>query len=88
MAAVTRTAFDGTPFVPEEAVTRTQALMLYTGRAMGVLPFEGSGTLTPGSRADFAVLSDDFFAVPAEDIGRIRVVETRIAGRTVWQERS
>ncbi|MGN1149166.1 MAG: amidohydrolase [Sutterella sp.] len=88
MAAVTRTAFDGTPFVPEEAVTRTQALMLYTGRAMGVLPFEGSGTLTPGSRADFAVLSDDFFSVPAEDIGRIRVVETRIAGRTVWQERA
>ena len=85
MAAVTRTAFDGTPFVPEEAVDRREALMLYTGRAMGVLPFEGSGTLAPGSRADFAVLSDDYFTVAPEKIGDIHVTETYIAGRRVWQ---
>ena len=59
-AAVTRQAWDGTDFGTQEAVTPEEAIALYTSRAMAVLPFEGSGRLTVGSRADFIELENAF----------------------------
>lgn len=55
-AAVSRTAWDGTRFNASEGVTNEEALALYTSRPMRVLPFEGSGRLDCGMRADFIVL--------------------------------
>ncbi len=41
-----------------------------------------AGRLRPGTRADVAVLDQDIFTVPAEDIGSTSVVMT-VAGGTV-----
>ncbi len=84
MGAVTRRTWDKTEFNLDESITREEALLCYTTRAMKVLPFEGSGTLLPGKRADFAVLSDNYFTVKAEEIGHLLVLETWIGGVLMW----
>ncbi len=38
------------------------------------------GVLSRGGLADFAVLSDDLFAVPAERIGDLTVAATAVGG--------
>ena len=85
MAAVTRRAFDGTDIVNSEALSREEALTFYTVRPMAVLPFEGSGALLPGNRADFAVLTDDIFSVPADEIDSVRVEEMWLGGVKTYQ---
>ncbi len=82
-AAVRRRAYSGAPFGPDQAITTAQALLLYTGRAALLSPLEGVGTLQPGSDASFVVLDRDVFAVPDEDISRVRVAETWIRGERV-----
>lgn len=77
-AAVTRKAWDGTPFVPHEAITLEEAIALYTSRAMDVLPFEGSGRLTVGARAEFIQLQEPF---PHDASGIHSVWQN---GRCVW----
>lgn len=77
-AAVTRKAWDGTPFVPHEAITLEEAIALYTSRAMDVLPFEGSGRLTVGARAEFIQLQEPF---PHDATGIHSVWQN---GRCVW----
>ena len=68
----------------EHLLTREQALRAYTtGSAW--LSFEESdrGHLRPGARADFAVLEQDYFAVPSEDIPSISAALTVVGGATV-----
>ncbi|WP_119696362.1 amidohydrolase [Microbacterium halotolerans] len=83
-AAVRRTAYDGTEFGMEAAVTVPQAAMLYTGRARLLSPLEGVGILAPGLDASFAVLDRDVFTVPEDEIASVRVAETWIGGQRVF----
>jgi predicted amidohydrolase YtcJ len=46
---------------------------------------EKVGTFEMGRLADLAVLSQDIFAIPAETIGRTRVVTTMVGGKIVYQ---
>lgn len=64
--------------------TREQALRWYTAGSAW-LSFEEAdrGHLRPGARADLAVLSDDYFAVPADRIPAIRSELTVVGGRVV-----
>lgn len=65
-------------------LTRERALESYTtGSAW--LSFEETdrGHLQPGARADFAVLSEDYFTVPPERIPAIRSALTIVGGRVV-----
>jgi predicted amidohydrolase YtcJ len=84
-AAVLRTAHTGADFNPAEAVTVAQALLLYTGRARLVAPFEGVGLIQPGFEGSFVVLDRDVFTVPPQEIGRVRVAETWIRGEQVFR---
>lgn len=84
-AAVTRQS-DAGIFQPEEAITVTDALRMWTiwpARAMG----EGDtkGTIEVGKFADMAVLSGDPFAIPPEKLAELRVVRTVVGGRTVHE---
>jgi predicted amidohydrolase YtcJ len=84
-AAVLREAHNGAEFNPAEAVTVAQALLLYTGRARLVAPFEGVGLIQPGFEGSFVVLDRDVFTVPPHEIDRVRVAETWIQGEQVYR---
>jgi predicted amidohydrolase YtcJ len=68
-----------------QTVSRHEAVEFYTKKA-AYLTFEedSRGTLEPGKMADFAVLSDDCFECPEEDIKEIEAVMTVVGGRRVY----
>jgi predicted amidohydrolase YtcJ len=67
---------------PERCLDRVDALRAYT---QGSAWFSGDearkGTLALGNLADLAVLSDDYFTVPADQIAHITSVLTIVGGR-------
>ncbi|MPY55882.1 amidohydrolase [Streptomyces spongiae] len=69
---------------PRHRLSREQALHLYT-RGSTWFSFEepDRGHLHPGARADFAVLSDDYFSVAAQVIPSITSELTVVGGRVV-----
>jgi predicted amidohydrolase YtcJ len=80
---------DGTGEIvmPEEAVSRATALRLYTHRAAEWLFAENlAGTLEPGKFADFIVIDNDYFSVPASDVGDNTVLMTIVGDEIVYQD--
>jgi predicted amidohydrolase YtcJ len=64
---------------------REEALRLYTVGSSWFSAEEGKkGTLAPGQLADLAVLSADYFTVPAEEIRGIESVLTIVGGKVVY----
>ena len=86
-AAVTRKNRRGTrSCLPEQALTVEQALRLFTSGAAWPSHDEGvRGTLELGRQADLAVLDRDLFAVPPDTFPQAVVLETVLAGRTVYR---
>ncbi|SFG54540.1 amidohydrolase [Streptomyces mirabilis] len=80
-----RTVGDLTLYPPENRVSRETALTMYT-QAGAKLTGEQDvkGILKPGFYGDLAVLSDDFFAVPEQDIPHIESLLTVTGGRVVY----
>ena len=68
---------------PAHAVTREQAILMWTRDAGRVLRWDGIGTLTPGSNADMIVVDRDPMACPIEQLARTRVLRTVVSGRVV-----
>ena len=69
----------------DNQLTRQQALQLYTsGSAWFSQEEDVKGTLEAGMYADFAVLSDDYFTVPEEEIAELEAVLTVVDGRVVY----
>jgi predicted amidohydrolase YtcJ len=68
----------------EQKISRQDALRLYTRENGWFLRMEQKlGSIEPGKLADLAVLSDDYFAVPDDQIRRIRSVMTVVDGKIV-----
>lgn len=84
-AAVTRRAYDGSDLGQAQAVTVAQALLLYTGRAAAVAPFPGLGRIRPGADGTFVVVDPDPFAVPPDELDRVRVVQTWVRGTLAYR---
>lgn len=73
----------------EHLLTREQALHAYTaGSAWLSFEEEDRGHLRPGARADFAVLDQDYFTVPDDDIPTISSVLTVVGGVVVHSSRA
>ncbi len=71
----------------DERLTVPQAVDAYTkGGAYARFADDRIGTLDIGKEADLAVLSQDVFSVPHEEIGKTRVVMTMVGGKTVFNE--
>jgi len=71
--------------VVDETPSREQALRLYTiGSAWFSFDEKKRGTLEVGKLADFAVLNQDYFKVPSEQIGRTESLLTVVGGRVVY----
>jgi len=84
--AVTRQTESGQRLLPEECISASQALAMYTINA-AYASFEENikGSITPGKLADLIILSDDPTGVTAEQIKDIRVEMTIIGGEVVWE---
>jgi predicted amidohydrolase YtcJ len=71
---------------PEEAISRTRALALFTtGPAYAAFQEADLGTIEQGKLADFTVFDRDLMTVPEADILKAQPVMTVIAGDIVWQ---
>ncbi len=86
-AAVTRQDHQNQPpggWLPGERLQRNEALSLFTEWAAWAAHQETViGRLLPGYAADFILVSDDMFTMPAEDLWRNQVLGTWVAGRKV-----
>jgi predicted amidohydrolase YtcJ len=73
------------PFLPAQAITVDDAIGAFTSGVGWVNHEEHSaGTLTPGLRADVAVLDQDLYDIPPGEIGATSVVMTVASGEVVF----
>lgn len=88
-AAVARrdlSGFSGEGWHPEEALTRQQALALFTtGPAYAAFQEKDLGTIEAGKIADFTVFDADLMTIPEQQILKARPVMTVVGGEVVWQ---
>src|SRR3954466_9616017 len=83
---VTRKDPNGNIYGSAEAISREQALRLYTSAAARYTFEEGrKGTLEPGKLADLVVLSADYVTVPEDQIKDIKADVTMVGGKVVFQ---
>lgn len=84
-AAVTRKGMTGHQFALQEAITREEAIRLYTAKAAALAWDEGKkGSIEPGKFADLIVLDHDPLTVPAEQLLATKVDLTFVGGKLVW----
>lgn len=70
---------------PEQALDRMQALRFYTVNNAYLMFLEDqTGSLEKGKLADFIVIDRDYLTCPVDDIRRIQVRETWLAGSKVY----
>lgn len=85
---VTRKDPNGKVYGADQALTREEALRLYTN-AGPYYTFEEAkkGSIEPGKLADMVVLSADYMAVPDEQIKSIKPLQTIVGGKVVYEAR-
>jgi predicted amidohydrolase YtcJ len=87
-AAVTRQNKANQPeggWLPEEAMTIEEAMRSFSiDAAWGAHQEDSLGGLTKGKWADFIVIDQDIYNIPAEDIWKTQVLETWLAGKLVY----
>jgi predicted amidohydrolase YtcJ len=90
-AAVTRQDAAGQPasgWYPNEAMTLTEALRCFTlDAAYAGHQEKRQGSLEKGKWADFIVIDQDLFSMPARDIHKVGVLQTWVGGRQVFEKK-
>ncbi|WP_300544693.1 amidohydrolase [Maricaulis sp.] len=88
-AAVARadlSGFQGENWHPDEALSRQDALKLFTlWPAFASFREDELGSIEEGKRADFTVFSADIMTAPATDILEVEPVMTVVDGEIVWE---
>ncbi len=70
--------------LPEQKITRAEALRIYTHNVARVMFWEDRiGSLEAGKLADLVVLSDDIMTMPEDRIPEAKVLATVLAGKAV-----
>jgi predicted amidohydrolase YtcJ len=84
--AITRKMADGHVLNPEQAITREEALRMWTLNG-AYLSFEEKvkGSIEPGKLADMVVISKDFLSCPIDEIKDIEALMTILDGKVVYQ---
>jgi predicted amidohydrolase YtcJ len=87
-AAISRKSIKGEQkegWHPEQAVSREQALKMFTiNAAYAAFEENEKGSIEPGKLADFTVLSADIMKIPQPEILKTRCAMTTIGGETVF----
>jgi predicted amidohydrolase YtcJ len=82
---ITRRTEKGSVILPEEAITREEALKMYTiNNAYASFEENIKGSIEPGKLADMAVISDDILTCPSEAIKNIVSELTLTGGKVVY----
>ena len=86
-AAITRKNEAGTKeYYPEQKISIDQAIAAYTtGSAFAEFAENDKGRLAPGFDADFVVLDRDITKAAPADVLKTRVLQTVVAGKTVYE---
>jgi predicted amidohydrolase YtcJ len=69
---------------PAQAITRTEAVSMWTRSAARLLQWNDIGSLKPGYHADLIVVDRDPLTCSIDELGGIRVLRTMFAGRSVY----
>ena len=86
-ATFTRELKDGSIFLPDQRMSRFEALKSYTiNNAYAAFEEDIKGSLTPGKLADITVLSKDILTVPQDQIMETEVLYTIIGGKVVYEK--
>jgi predicted amidohydrolase YtcJ len=84
---LSRRTRDGTVFLPEQRLTRKEALQSYTlNGAYGGFQEKELGSISVGKLADIAVLSKDIMSIPETQIPTAEVVYTILGGKVKYQK--
>ena len=84
--AVTRKLESGKVLMPDECLSREEALRLYTiNNAFLSRDEKDKGTLEPGKLADFILIDRDYLTTP--DIAGTRVLKTFVGGKAVFERK-
>ncbi len=87
-AAVSREDVSGQPpggWYPAERVTFAEALSAYTrGAAYAAFAEDRIGSLEPRKWADFVIVDGDPTKMNAQELARLKVLETWVGGQRVW----
>lgn len=75
------------PAHPSEALSREEAVVAYTRAAAAVREL-APAVLAPGNAATLAVLSQDVFTVPPQQLASTASVVTMVRGRVAWDDGS
>jgi len=87
-AAITRKGSDGKVFGYDEAVSRQEAIRLYTVEAARLAWDEQKkGSIEPGKFADMIVLDHDLLSIPAQQILETKVKLTMVGGKIVFRDK-
>ncbi len=88
-AVVRRELQSGQILAPEERITIEQALSLYTRNgAYAGFEEDRKGSLEPGKLADFIVVDRDVLTVPSDELKDVKVLQTFVGGRSVFDRPS
>ncbi|MBO6585992.1 MAG: amidohydrolase [Gracilimonas sp.] len=89
-SSVTRMDHEGNPpggWYPDESLSRAQALKAFTiDAAYAAHQEEVLGSIEEGKWADFVIIDQDYFEVPARDIYKVDILETWVAGEKVYSK--
>ena len=85
-STVSRRMPNGEVFMPEERMSREEALRSYTiNNASAAFEEDIKGTLTVGKLADIVVLDRDILTVPEEQIPATKILYTIVGGKVEYQ---
>ena len=86
--AVSRMLESGKVLVPEECLTREEALRLYTiNNAYLGREEKDKGTLEPSKLADFIIIDRDYLTCPLSELASTRVLKTFVGGKIVFERK-
>jgi len=87
-SAVNARTLDGRVWLADHSLTVEEALHAYTvAPAHAVAAQDRLGTLEVGKLADLVILMEDPFDIPADRIGEIKVAQTILGGKVVFERR-
>ncbi|MEL7490016.1 MAG: amidohydrolase [Pseudomonadota bacterium] len=78
--------FQGPDWTPEQAVSRTEALKMFTlWPAYASFQEDTLGSIEVGKRADFTVFSADIMTIPEEEIPAAKALMTIVDGEVIFE---